>query len=254
MRSGSYERASDAVSGSGRSDPPRWTRSISLWSQRQPLDPRFHDDSRFQPTSWRRRTSTAERVRHSDGATGRKLWPQIVHWLRHGRVAKEKIINLSKPGLRAIPRGRVGKDVEFGLKWGIQQEGGGFVLRHEKAVDASLSGRRAIHRYAQDLKIRFQPPCGTLRGDDGCVWTSRSDGKQLESRLSDEDARQLRIPMTSPRLEQNQDANRRASAKHPSVSHPSPSPSAWRESSALRGGGRGRAACGGGLWGTRTVS
>ena len=223
---------------------------VSATAFGHPISRRFTISANF----WRRRTSTAERVRHSDGATGRKLWPQIVHWLKHGRVAKEKIINLSKPGLRAIPRSRVGKDVEFGLKWGIQQEGGGFVLRHEKAVDASLSGRRAIHRYAQDLKIRFQPPCGTLRGDDGCVWTSRSDGKQLESRLSDEDARQLRIPMTSPRLEQNQDANRRASAKHPRCVSPITITISMARIECAARRWTGRAACGGGLWGTRTVS
>lgn len=57
-----------------------------------------------------------------------QLFPQIAYWLKHNRVAKNKIVNLSKPLVRAIPRGKVGKDVEFGLKWGIQQCGAGFVM------------------------------------------------------------------------------------------------------------------------------
>jgi hypothetical protein len=57
-----------------------------------------------------------------------KLIPQIEYWLEQGFVAKNKIVNLSMPLLRSIPRGKIGKDVEFGIKWGIQRIGGGFVL------------------------------------------------------------------------------------------------------------------------------
>jgi len=57
-----------------------------------------------------------------------KLLPQIRYWLKTGRVAKNKIINLSKPELYAIVRGKVGKAVEFGLKWGFARLRGGFLL------------------------------------------------------------------------------------------------------------------------------
>jgi IS5 family transposase len=60
--------------------------------------------------------------------TMKKLLPQIRYWLRTGRVAAGKIINLRIPELYAIVRGKVGKAVEFGLSWGITRIGGGFVL------------------------------------------------------------------------------------------------------------------------------
>jgi hypothetical protein len=43
------------------------------------------------------------------------LLPQIEHWLDTGFVAKDKIVSLTMPQVRSIPRGKVGKDVEFGL-------------------------------------------------------------------------------------------------------------------------------------------
>ena len=56
------------------------------------------------------------------------LLPQIRHWLRTGRVAAGKIINLHIPELYSIVRGKVGKAVEFGVSWGITRLRGGFVL------------------------------------------------------------------------------------------------------------------------------
>jgi hypothetical protein len=57
-----------------------------------------------------------------------KLLPQIRYWLKTGRVAANKIINLQVPELYAIVRGKAGKAVEFGLKWGIARLHGGFLL------------------------------------------------------------------------------------------------------------------------------
>lgn len=61
-----------------------------------------------------------------------KLVPQIKYWLDTGWVAKKKIINLLMSEVCSIPRGKVGKDVEFGLKWGFTRFGGGFI---EATVD-----------------------------------------------------------------------------------------------------------------------
>lgn len=55
------------------------------------------------------------------------LFPQIKHFLETGFVAPKKIIHLKMPELYAIVRGKAGKSVEFGLKWGISRVGGGFV-------------------------------------------------------------------------------------------------------------------------------
>jgi hypothetical protein len=55
------------------------------------------------------------------------LFPQIRHFLETGFVAPKKIIHLKMTELYAIVRGKAGKSVEFGLKWGISRFGGGFV-------------------------------------------------------------------------------------------------------------------------------
>lgn len=56
------------------------------------------------------------------------LVPQIQYWLKKGKVAAGKIINLKLPEVYAIVRGKAGKKVEFGLKWGIVRLKNGFVL------------------------------------------------------------------------------------------------------------------------------
>ena len=56
------------------------------------------------------------------------LLPQIHYWLRTGRVARNKIVSLQMPEVHAIVRGKAGKPVEFGLKWGFARLGGGYLL------------------------------------------------------------------------------------------------------------------------------
>lgn len=73
-----------------------------------------------------------------------KLGPQIDYWLEHGWVAKNKIVNLFMPLLRSIPRGKVGKDVEFGIKWGLQRIGGGFILGSADASAGNFSDKRHV--------------------------------------------------------------------------------------------------------------
>jgi transposase, IS5 family len=58
----------------------------------------------------------------------RKLLPQIKYFHQTGKVARGKIIHLQMPSIYSIVRGKAGKAVEFGLKWGISRIGGGFVL------------------------------------------------------------------------------------------------------------------------------
>jgi len=55
------------------------------------------------------------------------LLPQIRHFLTTGFVAAKKIIHLQMPDVYSIVRGKAGKRVEFGLKWGISRIGSGFV-------------------------------------------------------------------------------------------------------------------------------
>ncbi len=53
-----------------------------------------------------------------------ELSPQMDYFARTGKVAKNKIVSLFQNLIRSIPRGKDGKETEFGLKWGIAQVGG----------------------------------------------------------------------------------------------------------------------------------
>ncbi len=56
-----------------------------------------------------------------------KLIPQIFYFIETHSVAPKKIIHLMMDDLYAIVRGKAGKRVEFGLKWGINRLKGGFI-------------------------------------------------------------------------------------------------------------------------------
>ena len=59
---------------------------------------------------------------------GPKLLSQILYWIETGKVAQDKIVSLWKSVPRAIPKGKIGKAVEFGRKWIINCYRGGYVL------------------------------------------------------------------------------------------------------------------------------
>lgn len=72
------------------------------------------------------RTKAALELKRLSGVMDRLL-PQILFFLETGFVAAKKVIHLQAPELYAIVRGKAGKSVEFGLKWGISRVDG-FVL------------------------------------------------------------------------------------------------------------------------------
>jgi IS5 family transposase len=49
------------------------------------------------------------------------LFPQILHFIKTGFVAPKKIIHLQMSELYSIVRGKAGKSVEFGIKWGVSR-------------------------------------------------------------------------------------------------------------------------------------
>jgi IS5 family transposase len=73
-----------------------------------------------------RQLHTAERLAELNRTMDRLL-PQIDYYIRKGKVAKDKIVSLFMPDIRAIVRGKSGKKVEFGIKWGINQIRGGYI-------------------------------------------------------------------------------------------------------------------------------
>jgi hypothetical protein len=83
------------------------------------------------------------------------LLPQIRHWLRTGRVATGKVINLHIPELYSIVRGKVGKTVEFGVSWGITRLRGGFVLATMAHDREDLHDSSFAVRAVEDLTALF---------------------------------------------------------------------------------------------------
>lgn len=58
----------------------------------------------------------------------RQLVPQILQWLQTGVVARGKILHAGITTARAIVKNKVGKKVEFGLKWLLNRLDGGYIF------------------------------------------------------------------------------------------------------------------------------
>ena len=81
-----------------------------------------------------------------------RLLPQIQYWHRTGWVAAKKIISLTMPKLYSVPRGKWGKDIEFGLQWGITRLKGGFVLAHVAADRRELVDARYVVKSVEECR------------------------------------------------------------------------------------------------------
>ena len=84
-----------------------------------------------------------------------KLLPQIRFWLRTGKVASQKIISLHIPQLYSIVRGKVGKAVEFGLRWGISRLRGGYLLATVSQNRHELLDAKFVQKAVEDLIALF---------------------------------------------------------------------------------------------------
>ena len=88
-----------------------------------------------------------------------KLMPQIRYWLRTGKVAAGKIINIHIPELYSIVRGKAGKAVEFGLKWGFARLRGGFILATLARGKGDMPDSRfALQAVDQHIALFGRPP------------------------------------------------------------------------------------------------
>ncbi len=96
-----------------------------------------------------------------------KLLPQIRYWLRTGRVAANKIINLQIPELYAMVRNKVGKTVEFGLSWGIRRLRGGFLLATLAQNKAEMHDSKFAVRAVKDHIALFGKPPKSYAYDRG---------------------------------------------------------------------------------------
>jgi len=87
------------------------------------------------------------------------LLPQILYWLQTGKVAVDKIINLHIPELYSIVRGKAGKAVEFGLKWGVRRLKGGYVLLTMAYDNHDLVDTRyAVRAVGEHIDMFGKPP------------------------------------------------------------------------------------------------
>jgi hypothetical protein len=87
--------------------------------------------------------------------TMRILLPQIRYWLRTGTVASQKIISIHIPQLYSIVRGKIGKAVEFGLRWGITRLRGGYLLATVAQDRHELLDNRFVRKAVEDLIAAF---------------------------------------------------------------------------------------------------
>lgn len=89
----------------------------------------------------------------------RALLPQIRYWMKTGQVAAGKIISLTMPQLYSIIRGKVGKQVEFGLTWGLVRLRGGLLLatlaRQRKDIVDARFVRQSLDNH---IKLFGAPP------------------------------------------------------------------------------------------------
>ena len=96
-----------------------------------------------------------------------RLLPQIRYWLDTGWVAKHKLVNLLMPEVCSIPRGKVGKDVEFGFKWGIARYGGGFLHGAAGLQRGNFSDKKHVIEAVEDSRRLFGKAPQMLTYDRG---------------------------------------------------------------------------------------
>jgi len=87
-----------------------------------------------------------------------QMMPQISHWIKTGKVVKGKIISLFNTDMRAINRGKVGKKIEFGLKWGINQIRGGYVSIFMHSQMMCHDANYAVQGVAEHIRIFGKAP------------------------------------------------------------------------------------------------
>ena len=100
---------------------------------------------------------------------GPQLMEQIGYWLSTGKVAKDKIVSLWKLIPTAIPKGKIGKPVEFGRKWLINCYRGGYLL-----VRATENPKMAdAHCVLESLSLHSEvfDKMPTTYGADRAMWS-----------------------------------------------------------------------------------
>ena len=98
-----------------------------------------------------------------------QMMPQISHWIKTGKVVKGKIVSLFNTDMRAINRGKIGKQIEFGLKWGINQIRGGYVSVFMHTQMMCHDANYAVLGVGEHIRIFGVPPKDF--GFDRAAWS-----------------------------------------------------------------------------------
>jgi len=107
-----------------------------------------------------------------------QMMGQIDYWIKKGKVAKGKIVSLFNPCFRAINRGKVGKQIEFGLKWGINQIRGGYMSVFMCADMMTCDANYAVRGVEEHIRIFGEPPRDF--GFDRAAWSGEHKKKIRE--------------------------------------------------------------------------
>ena len=99
-----------------------------------------------------------------------ELMDQIGYWLKTHKVAPNKIISLWKLIPKAIPKGKLGKPVEFGRKWIVNAYRGGYVLVFAPA-NAKIGDQNCVIESLSLHKTVFQEMPTTYGTDRGMYST-----------------------------------------------------------------------------------
>ena len=108
----------------------------------------------------------------------KNLLPQMLHFIETGFVANKKIIHLQMDKLYAIVRGKAGKKVEFGLKWGINRISGGFLQGFLMTAEAHSCDKKFCLEAIKKHQETFGHPPETYGFDRGGY--SESNIKKLK--------------------------------------------------------------------------
>lgn len=98
-----------------------------------------------------------------------QMLPQIRTWIEQGRVVPGKIISLFNTCFKAINRGKSGKPIEFGLKWGISQIRGGYVSIFMMQKMMVHDANYAVQSVREHIRIFGEPPRDF--GFDRAAWS-----------------------------------------------------------------------------------
>jgi IS30 family transposase len=138
------------------------------------------------------------------------LLPQIKYFIETGFVANKKIIHLKISELYSIVRGKAGKKTEFGIKWGINRMGGGFVSGFVMESCKHASDIKFCHQAVLEHVKTFWAAPETYGFDRG----GYSKGRFVRKRRFPSEDRRGKIQNARPISERPKGANSRRSVGH----------------------------------------